>query len=86
MSREESEREFKALCELLVQRGFVRSSLYDARTKTVAFDFTPAGEELRRHLRRLFDVPAVHPMSLTPGDIASLVMVIMLTPPPGEVL
>ncbi len=86
MSREESEREFKTLCDLLVQRGFVRASVYDARNKTVAFDFTPAGEELRRHLRRLFDVPAVHPMSLTPADIASLVMVIMFTPPPNPVV
>ena len=86
MRNDASEEEFKRLGDLLVKRGFVSASCYRDATKTVAFEFTPAGEELRRHLRRLFDVPAVHPMSLTPAEISSLIMVIMLTPPPNEVV
>ncbi len=86
MRKHESEEEFKRHCELLMERGFISGSLYDDRTKTAIFQFTPEGKELRRHLRKLFDIPTVHPISLTPREVANVVMVIMFTPPPDEVI
>ena len=77
---------FKRLCDTLVERGFAHACLYDDTAQTVRFRFTPAGEQLRQHLRQLFGVPAVPPASLTSQAIADLVMVILFTPPPGPIL
>lgn len=81
MTREESEKVFKRLADLLVQRGFARAYVYDDTTKTALFQFTAAGHALQQHLWQLFDVPANDPMELKPRQVADLVMLLILSPP-----
>ena len=66
-------------CDRIVERGFAKAHLFNATQGTGEFTWTPAGEQLRRDLLHLFDVPKVQPTDLDPNEVLAIVSLILFT-------
>ncbi len=78
----DTEEATKRTVERLLERGFATRHVLDKATGRGVFLWTEEGVTLLKLMQRLFDAPAVHPNTIVPKEISTLVAILLFTDPP----